>query len=83
MRDSLVSSTAKIETFLKEKTASNEGTRMSRYTSHSKITLRPTLTFNTGEDRESWDTISLSSFDPTLCFTVMRCISLYVGLPMM
>ena len=31
-----------------------------------------------GEDEENWDTISLSSFDPTLCITVMPFISLYV-----
>ena len=31
-----------------------------------------------GEDEENWDTISLSSFDPTLCFTVMPFLSLYI-----
>ena len=30
-----------------------------------------------GEDEENWDTISLSSFDPTLCFTVMPFLSTY------
>ena len=30
-----------------------------------------------GEAEENWDTIALSSFDSTLCLTVMPCISLY------
>ena len=31
-----------------------------------------------GEDEENWDTISLSSFNAIMCFTVMPFISLYL-----